>query len=291
MPNSALFSRSVTHGIRYASNRLPPPTPRRARVCARAWNVRRYGRARPRGTRGGRPRRGGTAASRAWACSRARFSWRLCASGLLRARSGRTSTRVRVDRDHSAPRRAVPCSSPTATAPVSPRCVHRIAAEARRRLPARVRRAVHLRRHRARRFLRGWRCSSEYGIDDDVAGATFMAAGGSAPELFTALIGVFIAKSNVGFGTIFDAPEERALRHRRVPPVFLGKREPGHLDAVPPRSAAFYVLDLKAVDVFFLDQNRGVRERHVAPALYVCYVFFMKHNQRAGGGSRRACCA
>jgi Ca2+/Na+ antiporter len=31
-------------------------------------------------------------------------------------------------------------------------------------------------------------------LEDDVAGATFMAAGGSAPELFTSLIGVFIAK-------------------------------------------------------------------------------------------------
>ncbi|KAJ9444408.1 hypothetical protein DIPPA_56168, partial [Diplonema papillatum] len=39
-------------------------------------------------------------------------------------------------------------------------------------------------------------------LSDDVAGATFMAAGGSAPELFTSLIGVFIAKSEVGFGTI-----------------------------------------------------------------------------------------
>ena len=29
-----------------------------------------------------------------------------------------------------------------------------------------------------------------------------MAAGGSAPELFTNVVGVFIAESNVGFGTI-----------------------------------------------------------------------------------------
>jgi len=34
------------------------------------------------------------------------------------------------------------------------------------------------------------------------AGATFMAAGGSAPELFTSIIGTFIANSDVGFGTI-----------------------------------------------------------------------------------------
>ena len=36
----------------------------------------------------------------------------------------------------------------------------------------------------------------------DVAGATFMAAGSSAPELFTSLMGVFAVKNDVGIGTI-----------------------------------------------------------------------------------------
>ena len=39
-------------------------------------------------------------------------------------------------------------------------------------------------------------------LTEDVAGATFMAAGGSAPELSTSFVGTFFAKSNVGFGTI-----------------------------------------------------------------------------------------
>lgn len=39
-------------------------------------------------------------------------------------------------------------------------------------------------------------------ISEDVAGATFMAAGGSAPEFFTSVFGVFIAQNNVGIGTI-----------------------------------------------------------------------------------------
>lgn len=39
-------------------------------------------------------------------------------------------------------------------------------------------------------------------ISDDVAGATFMAAGGSAPEFFTSVFGVFITENNVGIGTI-----------------------------------------------------------------------------------------
>eukprot|EP01043_Picozoa_sp_COSAG02_P026386 COSAG02_NODE_1519_length_12168_cov_5.127682_12_plen_132_part_00 len=38
-------------------------------------------------------------------------------------------------------------------------------------------------------------------IDPDIAGATLMAAGGSAPELFTSFIGTF-EQSAVGFGTI-----------------------------------------------------------------------------------------
>jgi len=42
-------------------------------------------------------------------------------------------------------------------------------------------------------------------IKEDVAGATFMAAGGSAPELFTSILGVFVAKSDVGFGTIIGS--------------------------------------------------------------------------------------
>jgi len=39
-------------------------------------------------------------------------------------------------------------------------------------------------------------------LKEDVAGATFMAAGGSAPELFTSVMGVFVSKNDIGFGTI-----------------------------------------------------------------------------------------
>ncbi|KAK9497092.1 hypothetical protein O3M35_004469 [Rhynocoris fuscipes] len=42
----------------------------------------------------------------------------------------------------------------------------------------------------------------KFGIAEDVAGATFMAAGGSAPELFTSVIGVFVSFDDVGIGTI-----------------------------------------------------------------------------------------
>jgi len=48
---------------------------------------------------------------------------------------------------------------------------------------------------------------SEFGLDlnEDVAGATFMAAGSSAPELATSFVGTFLAESNVGVGTIIGS--------------------------------------------------------------------------------------
>jgi len=39
-------------------------------------------------------------------------------------------------------------------------------------------------------------------LSQDVAGATFMAAGSSAPELFTSVMAVFVSESDVGIGTI-----------------------------------------------------------------------------------------
>ena len=44
--------------------------------------------------------------------------------------------------------------------------------------------------------------SEALSLTPDVAGATFMAAGSSAPELFTSLMGVFAVKNDVGIGTI-----------------------------------------------------------------------------------------
>lgn len=42
-------------------------------------------------------------------------------------------------------------------------------------------------------------------IPDDVAGATFMAAGASSPELFAALISLFVTRSALGIGTIIGS--------------------------------------------------------------------------------------
>jgi sodium/potassium/calcium exchanger 4 len=47
--------------------------------------------------------------------------------------------------------------------------------------------------------------SPEFKLSPDVAGATFMAAGSSAPELATVVIGVFFAKDDIGVSGVIGS--------------------------------------------------------------------------------------
>ncbi|KAG7260827.1 hypothetical protein CRUP_011794 [Coryphaenoides rupestris] len=60
-------------------------------------------------------------------------------------------------------------------------------------------------------------------LSEDVAGATFMAAGSSAPELFTSVIGVFITKGDVGVGTIVGSAVFNILCIIGVCGIFAGQ--------------------------------------------------------------------
>ncbi|XP_070686849.1 sodium/potassium/calcium exchanger 1-like [Pempheris klunzingeri] len=114
-------------------------------------------------------------------------------------------------------------------------------------------------------------------ISDDVAGATFMAAGGSAPELFTSLIGVFIAHSNVGIGTIVGSAVFNILFVIGMCALF--SREVLHLTWWPLfRDVSFYILDLILLIIFFLDNFILWWESMMLVASYALYVTFMKFN-------------
>ncbi len=79
-------------------------------------------------------------------------------------------------------------------------------------------------------------------ISDDVAGATFMAAGGSAPELFTSVIGVFVSHSNVGIGTIVGSAVFNILFVIGMCAIF--SREILNLTWWPLfRDVSFYIID------------------------------------------------
>ncbi|XP_019359512.1 PREDICTED: sodium/potassium/calcium exchanger 1 isoform X1 [Gavialis gangeticus] len=114
-------------------------------------------------------------------------------------------------------------------------------------------------------------------ISDDVAGATFMAAGGSAPELFTSLIGVFISHSNVGIGTIVGSAVFNILFVIGTCALF--SREILHLTWWPLfRDISFYILDLLMLIAFFLDSLIDWWESLMLLSAYSMYVITMKWN-------------
>uniref|UniRef100_A0A8C9GXT3 Solute carrier family 24 member 2 n=1 Tax=Piliocolobus tephrosceles TaxID=591936 RepID=A0A8C9GXT3_9PRIM len=119
--------------------------------------------------------------------------------------------------------------------------------------------------------------TEKLGISDDVAGATFMAAGGSAPELFTSLIGVFIAHSNVGIGTIVGSAVFNILFVIGMCALF--SREILNLTWWPLfRDVSFYIVDLIMLIIFFLDNVIMWWESLLLLTAYFCYVVFMKFN-------------
>ncbi|NXW89744.1 NCKX2 protein, partial [Alopecoenas beccarii] len=114
-------------------------------------------------------------------------------------------------------------------------------------------------------------------ISDDVAGATFMAAGGSAPELFTSLIGVFISHSNVGIGTIVGSAVFNILFVIGMCALF--SREILNLTWWPLfRDVSFYIVDLILLIIFFLDNLIMWWESLTLLTAYFFYVTFMKFN-------------
>ncbi|KAL6110294.1 slc24a2 [Pungitius sinensis] len=116
-------------------------------------------------------------------------------------------------------------------------------------------------------------------ISDDVAGATFMAAGGSAPELFTSVIGVFVSHSNVGIGTIVGSAVFNILFVIGMCALF--SKEVLNLTWWPLfRDVSFYIVGLLMLIYFFLDNEITLGESIGLLSCYTCYVTFMKFNAK-----------
>ncbi|XP_077575446.1 sodium/potassium/calcium exchanger 2-like [Stigmatopora nigra] len=114
-------------------------------------------------------------------------------------------------------------------------------------------------------------------ISDDVAGATFMAAGGSAPELFTSVIGVFVSHSNVGIGTIVGSAVFNILFVIGMCALF--SKEVLNLTWWPLfRDVSFYIIGLLMLIYFFLDNQITLNESISLLMCYATYVTFMKFN-------------
>ncbi|XP_046447857.1 sodium/potassium/calcium exchanger Nckx30C-like isoform X1 [Daphnia pulex] len=115
-------------------------------------------------------------------------------------------------------------------------------------------------------------------IPDDVAGATFMAAGGSAPELFTSVIGVFVSFDDVGIGTIVGSAVFNILFVIGMCALF--SKTLLTLTWWPLfRDCTFYSISLIALVLFFMDNLIVWWEAALLLLLYAAYVSFMRWNE------------
>ncbi|XP_029525307.1 sodium/potassium/calcium exchanger 3 isoform X1 [Oncorhynchus nerka] len=114
-------------------------------------------------------------------------------------------------------------------------------------------------------------------LSEDVAGATFMAAGSSAPELFTSVIGVFITKGDVGVGTIVGSAVFNILCIIGVCGIFAGQAV--HLSRWSLlRDSVYYTLSIAALIVFIYDEKVSWWESLTLVLMYFGYILIMKFN-------------
>uniref|UniRef100_A0A8D3B5I9 Sodium/calcium exchanger membrane region domain-containing protein n=1 Tax=Scophthalmus maximus TaxID=52904 RepID=A0A8D3B5I9_SCOMX len=113
-------------------------------------------------------------------------------------------------------------------------------------------------------------------LSEDVAGATFMAAGSSAPELFTSVIGVFITKGDVGVGTIVGSAVFNILCIIGVCGIFTAQTI--HLTRWPLlRDSAYYTLSITALIVV---RNRLMKTTVVFTLMNSHIVHFLERRKK-----------
>uniref|UniRef100_A0A8C7HF78 Sodium/calcium exchanger membrane region domain-containing protein n=1 Tax=Oncorhynchus kisutch TaxID=8019 RepID=A0A8C7HF78_ONCKI len=107
-----------------------------------------------------------------------------------------------------------------------------------------------------------------------------MAAGSSAPELFTSVIGVFITKGDVGVGTIVGSAVFNILCIIGVCGIFAGQAvKLSHWTLL--RDSAYYTLSIAALIAFIYDGEVTWWESLVLNVMYLFYILIMKFNGRA----------
>ncbi|XP_068410752.1 sodium/potassium/calcium exchanger 4 isoform X2 [Eschrichtius robustus] len=114
-------------------------------------------------------------------------------------------------------------------------------------------------------------------LSEDVAGATFMAAGSSTPELFASVIGVFITHGDVGVGTIVGSAVFNILCIIGVCGLSAGQVIRLTWWAVC-RDSVYYTLSVIVLMAFIYDEEIVWWEGLVLIILYVFYILIMKYN-------------
>ncbi|CAM9541566.1 unnamed protein product [Ectocarpus fasciculatus] len=124
--------------------------------------------------------------------------------------------------------------------------------------------------------------SDVLGLTPDVAGATFLAAGSSAPELFTSLADAFGNANSTGTGTIVGSAMFNILVIVALSAAVAGSGGRSiHIDWRPVcRDIIFYTFSIAVLGLVFIDSEVMWWEGLIMFLSYIVYIIFMKYNSR-----------
>jgi len=118
-------------------------------------------------------------------------------------------------------------------------------------------------------------------MPEDVAGATLMAVGSSAPEFFTVIIATMVTESDEGIGDIVGAAVFNSMTIVGLTCIFAGQTLV--ITKFPVRDFSFYILSVILLFFFLflfaLDQKILWYESLLLVG-YAAYVFWMTKNRK-----------
>lgn len=122
------------------------------------------------------------------------------------------------------------------------------------------------------------RICEELKLRPDVAGATFMAAGSSAPELATVIIGVFFAKDDIGISGVIGSAVFNIMFVIAVCGLFSGSVS--YLNWYPLcRDCAFYALSILVMLIAIYNEKVNWFESVLMLLTYVLYCVILYNNK------------
>ncbi|KAH8420409.1 hypothetical protein KR009_009921, partial [Drosophila setifemur] len=119
----------------------------------------------------------------------------------------------------------------------------------------------------------------------DVAGATFLAAATSAPELFVNFVGTFVTRGDIGLGTIVGSSVFNVLMITSICGLFTA---PTKLDWWPvTRDALWYLFAILALAVVLLDSHIIWYESVALLLMYLIYLLLLIFDRRIQSRCRK----
>ncbi|XP_004929869.1 sodium/potassium/calcium exchanger 4 [Bombyx mori] len=126
-------------------------------------------------------------------------------------------------------------------------------------------------------------------IASDIAGATFMAAASSSPELFINCVGTFVTEGDLGVGAVVGSAVFNVLAVPACCALFAGAVIELDWWSVT-RDCMMYAVAVVALILTLLDDKIYWHEALLLVLMYTFYILAMVFNNRLGSVVKRGCC-